>query len=68
MLDQPQLGQKLKSRRKDMGLSLREVALASGLGVTTICELENGRRDNPGLTTLEAILTVLDADLQFVES
>lgn len=68
MLDQPQLGQKLKSRRKDMGLSLRDVAMASGLGVTTICELENGRRDNPCLTTLEAILTVLDADLQFVES
>lgn len=67
MLEQPQLGKKLKSRRKDMRLSLRDLSQASGVSVTTIAELENGRRYNPHLSTLECVLFALDADLGFVE-
>src|SRR5690606_10343849 len=52
------VGARVRDLRKARGMSLGELAKATGLGKGTLSELESGRR-NPTLATLFAITTAL---------
>jgi DNA-binding XRE family transcriptional regulator len=52
------IGRDLVRRRRDAGLSQRDVAARAGLRVETLSRLENGR-GNPTLKTVQAILRAL---------
>jgi len=42
-MDSKQLGQLIKQQRKSIGLTQSEVALACGVGIRVISDLENGK-------------------------
>jgi transcriptional regulator with XRE-family HTH domain len=50
------IGEKVKSLRKQRNMSLRELAQNTGLSKTTLSDLENGIK-NPSLDTVEKIAT-----------
>ena len=50
------IGEKVKSLRKQSNMSLRELAQDTGLSKTTLSDLENGTK-NPSLDTVEKIAT-----------
>lgn len=50
--------QALKDRRKELGISQRQMIDKSWLGQSTICELENGKV-SPNLITLQQYADVL---------
>jgi transcriptional regulator with XRE-family HTH domain len=50
------IGEKVKSLRKQSNMSLRELAQITGLSKTTLSDLENGTK-NPSLDTVEKIAT-----------
>jgi len=50
------IGEKVKSLRKQSNMSLRELAQNTGLSKTTLSDLENGTK-NPSLDTVEKIAT-----------
>lgn len=50
------IGEKVKSLRKQSNMSLRELAQVTGLSKTTLSDLENGTK-NPSLDTVEKIAT-----------
>jgi DNA-binding XRE family transcriptional regulator len=56
------IGRDLVRRRRDAGLSQRNVASRAGLRVETLSRLENGR-GNPTLKTVQAILRALPTRL-----
>lgn len=58
------IGKWIYRMRKNRKISHKELAERSGVGVTTIICLENGRRPNPRLDTLLLILKALGYDLQ----
>lgn len=53
------LGDKVRNRRKEMGLTLVELCKISNLGRTTIYEIENNR-SNPSMETIEKLSKALD--------
>lgn len=56
------LGQRVRSYRKQLGLTMEEMAFRCGLHASYIALLESGRR-NPSLDTLEKIALGLDVQL-----
>lgn len=48
------LGKKIKRMRKSKGLTLNDIATKTGLDISTISNIESGRRD-PSLDALEKI-------------
>lgn len=56
------IGQKLRKRRKALGLSLEEVSLLSGAAVPTVSHIERGNRD-ARLSTLIALARAARIDL-----
>jgi transcriptional regulator with XRE-family HTH domain len=52
------VGEQLQAVRRRRGWSLRELAEASGLSLTTVHQIETGRT-SPGLGTLQALATAL---------
>lgn len=50
------IGEKVRSLRKQSNMSLRELAQNTGLSKTTLSDLENGTK-NPSLDTVEKIAT-----------
>ena len=44
---------KLKSLRQQSGLSLRKLSDVSGVGYTTICNIENGKHKARGCTRIK---------------
>lgn len=48
----------LKNRRKSLGITLAELSEKVDIRATTICDIENGKR-NPSLTTLLRITDAL---------
>lgn len=56
------LGQRVKSYRKQLGLTMEEMAYRCGLHASYIALLEGGRR-NPSLDTLEKVALGLDVQL-----
>ena len=53
-----QFGAKLRQLRKEKGLSQEEVALEAGLDLTSVNEIEMGRR-NPTLITINKLSRAL---------
>lgn len=52
------VGEQLQAVRRHRGWSLRELAEASGLSLTTVHQIETGRT-SPGLGTLQSLVTAL---------
>lgn len=57
------LGNKLKKKRKELDMSLNDVAEKTGLSATYISNLENGQKDNPSKETMEKIAAALDSSV-----
>lgn len=49
------MGNKLKTRRKELDMSVYELAEMTGLSVTYISNLENEQRTNPSKDTMKKI-------------
>jgi transcriptional regulator with XRE-family HTH domain len=58
----PRIGDRLRSRRQERGLSLRDLAERLGLSPSLISQIERGRA-NPSVSTLYAIVNELDVSL-----
>jgi len=58
---EPGLGARLRDRRKEMGLTLKDVARRAGLSVGFISQIERGIA-SPSLSSLAAVARVLGAD------
>lgn len=56
------LGNRIKSRRLELGLTLKEVAKLVGVASSTIQRYENGSIDNPKLPVLQAIASALNVN------
>lgn len=56
------LGDKVRNYRKAIGLSLREFSELSGVGRTTISEIENNK-SNPSMETIEKIAKALNVPI-----
>jgi transcriptional regulator with XRE-family HTH domain len=59
---QRRIGEQLEAVRRHRGLTLRELAKASGLSLTTVHQIEAGRT-SPGLATLQSLATALGVSL-----
>jgi transcriptional regulator with XRE-family HTH domain len=60
--DYPQIGDRLRARRQELGLSLRDVAGRLGLSPSLISQIERGRA-NPSVSTLYSLVAELDLSL-----
>lgn len=60
--DYPQIGDGLRLRRRELGLSLRDLAERLGVSPSLISQIERGRA-NPSVSTLYAIVAELDISL-----
>jgi len=60
--DYPEVGERLRTRRRARGLSLRELAVRLGVSPSLISQIERGRA-RPSVSTLFAIASELDASL-----
>ncbi|QCB92680.1 cupin domain-containing protein [Cellulomonas shaoxiangyii] len=56
------LGDRLRALRHQHGLTLRQVADATGLSTALLSQIENGRTD-PSVTTLRKLARVFEADM-----
>lgn len=57
------LGQLLREKRQELGMSTREVSQATGFDQTTVVRLEQGQYLNPDPDKLRAIAAALDLNL-----
>ena len=57
------LGDSIRNRRNQYGLSQSELSRLSGVDRTTISKIENGERKTPMVSTLIKIFKVLDMDI-----
>lgn len=62
VIDQPAIGERLKRLREAMGLSLRELALRSGVSATMLSQVERDQT-SPTLALAQRIATGLDLSL-----
>lgn len=53
----------IRNRRKSLGITLAELSERVDIRSTTICDIENGKR-NPSLTTLLKITDALGVELE----
>ena len=60
--DYPQIGAHLRTRRQQLGLSLRELADRLGVSASLISQIERGLA-NPSVSTLYALVAELDVSL-----
>lgn len=60
--DYPQIGDRLRERRRELGLSLRDLAERLGVSPSLISQIERGRA-NPSVSTLYALVGELDVSL-----
>jgi transcriptional regulator with XRE-family HTH domain len=60
--DYPQIGDQLRARRHERGLSLRDLADRLGVSPSLISQIERGRA-NPSVSTLYALVAELDVSL-----
>jgi len=61
-LEYPQIGEQLRIRRRERGLSLRNLAERLGVSPSLISQIERGQ-SNPSVSTLYAIVSELDVSL-----
>ncbi len=57
------LHENIRKRRESLGITQQELANRMGVSVPRISELENGKSENPRLTTLEALAKALELPL-----
>ena len=57
------IGQIIKARRKELGLTQNTLALLSQVGINTIVSIERGSK-SPSLETLTKVADVLGLDLR----
>ncbi len=62
MADQDRLAHRLKSRRLELGLTLKQVAEAAQLSIPYVSNLERGVR-NPTMASLAALASALQIDV-----
>ena len=67
MTDLIELGQAVKRRRKDLGLSRNQLSEMARVSLARIEGLENGRVPEMGLGTLTRLLNALGLDLRLTE-
>jgi transcriptional regulator with XRE-family HTH domain len=60
--DYPDIGEQLRARRQELGLSLRQLAERLGVSASLISQIERGRA-NPSVSTLYQIVGELDISL-----
>ena len=60
--DYPEIGDRLRERRHELGWSLRELADRLGVSPSLISQIERGRA-NPSVSTLYSIVQALDVSL-----
>lgn len=65
-MDKPSLGSRLRERRLQLGLTLEDVAKASGMAVGTLSDLEQGRQK--GSKRLHHIAKALDLNVTYLET
>ena len=51
---------RIKEIRKTLGMSIKELAINSGLSAGYICHLEKGTRSNPTLNTMQSLAKALN--------
>ena len=68
MLYLPTLGEHIASRRKNFRLTQRELAAKTGVGLSTLDALENGRLGELGYAKITRILSALGLELQLREA
>ena len=59
------IGQIIKMRRKELGLTQNTLALLSQVGINTIVSIERGSK-SPSLETLTKVTDVLGLEIQLV--
>lgn len=59
------LGQIIKARRKELGLTQNTLALLSQVGINTIVSIERGSK-SPSIDTLTKVANVLGFDVKLV--
>lgn len=65
-VDTSQLGKRVRDLRREAGLSQEELASAAGMDRGHISNLENGRIENPGIATVEALARALRTTPQYL--
>ena len=55
----------LRNHRKSLGITLEELSEKVDIRATTICDIENGKR-NPSLTTLLKITEALGMEIELL--
>ena len=58
MNDETPIGERIRERRKALGVSQRDLSELAGVSLHTLSDIESGK-GNPTLATLEAILAPL---------
>lgn len=62
------IGEQIKKRRKELGMSAEDLGKATGRSRATIYRLENGDTSSFTVETLEAIASALGVDLAYLLS
>lgn len=66
MTDNQQVGARIKSRREELGLTLKDVAVRIGVAGSTVMRYEAGTIGKPKLPVLEAIAGVLGVNAKWL--
>lgn len=59
------IGQTIKARRKELGLTQNTLALLAQVGINTIVSIERGSK-SPSIETLSKVANVLGLEIQLV--
>jgi len=57
------LGERVKAAREAAGLTQMQVASAAGIALSTLAQLEQGKMENPRLSTLRNLASALKVKL-----
>ena len=56
------IGQQIRGARRELGLSIKDIADRTGVSTATISDIENDKRPNPRRKTVEKLVTALGLD------
>lgn len=60
------IGEIIKEYRTKKNISRKELSELSGVGTTTIADIETGRAKNPGIETIEKISNILKIPINII--
>jgi transcriptional regulator with XRE-family HTH domain len=58
------IGQRVRARRQELGLSQQEVAFRAGISIGIVHRLETGRTTDPHFSTLEGLAKALSINVE----